>query len=118
MPRRKHVKTTSEGYSNRLTLPELINAESALGRTLFGEIPVGHQREFFEARRNVWIWHENWIDNMGEWQEMTIRYEVHPNGVFKRCGSGDYQKIEGDELNNFRKAAHSYLNLIKKHLYY
>ena len=117
MSRRKSVKTSAEGYSNRLTLPELINAESALGRTLFGEIPDGHQREFFAARRNVWIWHENWVDQLGNWQEMTIRYEVHPNGVFKRCGEGDYEKIEGDELDNFRKAAASYLKLIKSRLY-
>ena len=34
-------------YSNRLSYQELLNAESALGRTLFGPIPDGHQREFF-----------------------------------------------------------------------
>lgn len=118
MPRRKSIRIPSGTYSNRLTLPELINAESALGRTLFGEIPEGHQREFFAAKRNVWIWHENWTDQLGNVQEMTIRYEVHPNGVFKRCGEGDYQKIEGDELNNFRLAAKQYLKIIKSRLYY
>ena len=48
---------------------------------------------------------------------MTIRYEVKPNGVFKRVDRGNYQRIEGQELDNFRKAAHSYLSLVKAKLY-
>lgn len=99
-------------------LDALINAESELGRTLFGEIPVGHQREFFTSRRNVWIWHENWINAFGEPEEMTIRYEVHPSGVFKRANGGEYQKIEGSELENFRKAARRYLEIVKQRLYH
>lgn len=104
-------------YSNKLTYEELINAESMLGRTIFGPIPEGHQREFFEYRKNVWIWHESYIDPNGVMQDMTIRYEVRPEGVFKRPGNGNYSKIEGEELENFRKAAHTYLDLIKTKLY-
>ncbi len=99
-------------------LATLINAESALGRTLFGEIPEGHQREFFAARKNIWIWHENWTDQHGRPQELTIRYEVHPNGVYKRANRGKYEKLEGEELDNFRLAAKSYLKIIKQRLYY
>ena len=104
-------------YSNRLSYDELLNAESAIGRTIFGPIPEGHQREFFEYRKNVWIWHESFVDPNGVMQEMTVRYEVRPNGVFKRPGNGNYRKIEGVELNNFRKAARIYLDLIKTRLY-
>ena len=104
-------------YSNRLSLDELINAESALGRTIFGPIPAGHQREFFESQKNVWFWHENWLDDAGIKQEITIRYEVRPNGVFKKYNGGLYKKIEGEELDNFRRAANSYLNLVKTKLY-
>ena len=104
-------------YSNKLTYEELINAESMLGRTIFGPIPEGHQREFFEYRKNVWIWHESYIDPNGVMQDMTIRYEVRPEGVFKRPGNGNYSKIEGEELENFRKATHTYLDLIKTKLY-
>ena len=103
--------------AGRLTRDDLINAESELGRTLFGPIPVGHRREFFTAKRNVWIWHESWTDNMGIPSEMTVRYEVRPTGVYKRAGKGSYKKIEGDELNNFRRAAKSYLELVKSKLY-
>lgn len=104
-------------YKGRLTYEDLINAESELGRTLFGPIPEGHQREFFESKKNVWIWHEGWVDALGVEQEMTVRYEVRPNGVYKKPTGGRYEKIEGDELNNFRRAAKSYLDIIKANLY-
>lgn len=104
-------------YTNKLSYSDLINAESELGRTLFGPIPVGHQREFFESRKNVWIWHESFVNQLGQLQEMTVRYEVRPAGVYKRAGRGKYQKIEGEELNNFRQAAKNYLELVKTKLY-
>ena len=106
------------GKNTKPTLRDLINAESALGRTLFGPIPTGHQREFFTAQRNVWIWHERWLNAAGLPEEMTIRYEVHPHGVYKRAtGQGSYQKIEGEELENFRHATQAYLEIIKRQLY-
>ena len=107
----------NQNYSNKLSLDDLINAESELGRTLFGPIPTGHQREFFESRKNIWIWHESWVDQFGKLQEMTIRYEVRPTGVFKKPVGGSYKKIEGKELDNFCQAARSYLNLVKTKLY-
>ena len=78
----------------RLTTEDLINAESEFGRLIFGPIPAGHRREFFEHKKNVWIWHESWPNQFGDIEQMTIRYEVRPNGVFKRSSGGIYQKIE------------------------
>jgi len=104
-------------YSNKFSYEDLINAESALGRTLFGPISVGHQREFFEHKKNVWIWHESFVNNAGVLEDITIRYEVRPSGVYKKPMNGKYAKLEGDELANFCKAAQSYLQLIKTKLY-
>ena len=67
----------------------LINAESALGRTLFGYIPAGGSREFFCLKKNVWIWYENGL---------TIRYEV-------------------EELEHFTAATKAYLELVKTRIY-
>ena len=117
MSRSQRLRKKSSRYSNKLSVEDLINAESALGRTLFGPIPAGHQREFFESKKHVWIWHENWTDQFGALQEMTIRYEVHPTGVYKKSKGGSYKKIEGAELTNFRKAAKMYLDLVKTKLY-
>ena len=106
-----------EGYSNKFSIEELMNAESAIGRTIFGPIPEGHQREFFASKRNVWFWYESWTDYAGALQELTVRYEVRPTGVFKKVLGGKYTKLEGEELDNFRRAAHAYLNLVKTKLY-
>ena len=99
------------------TLEDKINAESELGRTIFGPIPAGHQREFFEHRKNLWIWHESWTE-CGEHKEITLRYEVRENGVFKKTNNSAYYKLTGDELTNFRLATKKYLELIKSELYH
>lgn len=88
---------------------DLINAESALGRTLFGEIKHGHAREFFCLKKNVWLWYEDGL---------MIRYEVRENGVYKQVGKNDnYHKVTGEELENFRNATKAYLRLIKTRIY-
>lgn len=99
------------------TYDDLLNAESEIGRTLFGPIPYGHQREFFESKKNVWIWHENWLDEAGIEQSITIRYEVRPTGVYKKSNGGKYTMLEGDELENFVTAVRSYFELAKHQLY-
>lgn len=103
--------------SSMMTYADLINAESAIGRTIFGPIPAGHQREFCLHKKNVWVWHEGWFDKKGEPQGVTIRYEVRPDGVFKYY-NGKYTKIKDSELNNFRTAVHTYYNLVKANLYF
>ena len=95
----------------------MINAESRLGSLLFGPIPSGHRREFFHDQKNIWIWHEDWVDANLQERQMTVRYEVRPAGVYKKIAAGKYFRLEGDELENFRKATHAYLYVIKKYLY-
>ncbi|MBQ6130095.1 hypothetical protein IJI72_00115 [Candidatus Saccharibacteria bacterium] len=98
------------------TLDDQINAESELGRTIFGPVPAGHQREFFEHKKNLWIWHEAWTE-FGELKTVTIRYEVHPSGVYKIINNSISAKLTGAELDNFRRATKKYLELIKTNLY-
>lgn len=87
---------------------DLINAESALGRGLFGQVAPGHQREFFCLQKNVWLWYED---------GQTIRYEVREDGVYKKVDDGNYHKIDGVELKNFRDATKAYLELVKANIY-
>ena len=100
----------------KLTEADLINAESRLGATLFGPVPAGHRREFFRFEHNIWVFHESWREN-GKNLEATITYEVRENGVYKLPLGGDYIKITGTELENFRKATKEYLKLVKAKLY-
>lgn len=110
------LKIRPDTVRPKLTESDLINAESALGGTIFGKIPAGHRREFFRFRENVWIFHENWTEN-GKTLESTITYEVKENGVFKSPLGKEYVKIEGAELENFLAAAKAYLNIIKQKIY-
>lgn len=105
-------------YSNRLSHDDLVNLESQWGGTLFGPVPAGHRREFFEHKKNVWIWYEGWYTPTGAFKEVTIRYEVRPAGVFKRVSGQKYERLDGEELNNFRQVARDYLSLMKAKLYY
>ena len=114
---KKRRKEYVPRYFNGFSYTDLMNLESQWGGTLFGPVPAGHQRKFFEHKQNVWIWYEGWLDVTGSYKEMTIRYEVRPAGVFKRIEGQRYEKLEGDELNNFRLAAKNYLTLMKNKLY-
>lgn len=101
---------------------DLINAESRLGSTIFGPVPAGHRREFFHDQENIWIWHEDWSDitpddGQTHSHQLTVRYEVRTSGVYKKVSAGSYFKLEGEELENFRRATHAYLHVIKTHLY-
>ena len=115
-PKFLNIFLKSKPYSNRFTHAELINAESAIGRTLFGPIPAGHQREFFLISNNTWLWHESFYNN-GTLVTQNIRYEVQPTGVYKSISGKQYQKLEGQELANFRKAVTTYFDLVKTKLY-
>lgn len=101
----------------KITIDDLINAESKLGSTLFGPIPSGHRREFFQHKKNLWLWHESWLDQNGQPKELTVRYEVRPSGIFKKPLGGRFVQLKGSELENFRKAVHAYGDAVKKHLY-
>lgn len=105
-------------FRSHRTRSDLINAESRLGSQLFGPIPAGHRREFFHDCDNVWIWHEDWTDHDMSTRQLTVRYEVRPSGVYKKIAAGYYLRLEGDELENFRRAAHLYLATIKAQLYH
>ncbi len=108
----------NSGKHLKLSEADLINAESRLGASLFGPIPAGHRREFFRYRHNIWIYHENWRDQKNKRKEMTITYSVRENGVYKCPLGGDYVKIKGAELENFKKATRAYLKLVKSQLYH
>lgn len=96
---------------------DIINAESCLGGTIFGPIPEGHRREFFHDDKNIWIWHESWTDQYNQDRQVTVRYEIRPTGVYKKYASGEYLRLVGPELLNFRKATHAYLKVIKEGIY-
>ncbi len=101
----------------KLTERELIQLESDIGAQLFGEIPKGHRREFFNLDLSTWIWYDEWIDANGHRQNMTIRYEVHENGILKVQQGARYNFIDGQELDNFMAAIHLYYERVAREVY-
>lgn len=86
----------------KFTERELIQLESEIGATIFGEKPEHvTRREFFNLDKDTWIWYEEIVDKDGKKQELTTRYEVQPKGILKVQPNYRYSYLEGDELQNF-----------------
>jgi hypothetical protein len=100
-----------------LTERELIQLESEIGSKLFGPIPKGHRREFFNLDPDTWIWHEEWNDRLGKPQSSTTRYEVHDTGILKVQEGARYNFLEGQELENLQVAARLYYEQVMRGIY-
>ena len=101
----------------KLTERELIELEAEIGGTLFGPIPAGHRREFFCLDEHTWVWHEEWVDQQGQRQVSSTRYEVHANGILKAQDGKVYKFIEGEELQNLAVAIRLYYEAVARGIY-
>ncbi len=102
----------------KLTERELLQLESEIGAKLFGDVPVGHRREFFCLNAKTWIWHEEWIDpTTKKPMQITTRYEVHPGGILKVQEGTRYVYIEGAELENLALATRMYYEQVARGVY-
>ena len=101
----------------QLTQRELIQLESEIGAKLFGPIPVGHRREFFNLDPITWIWHEEWTDHSGKRRTSTTRYEIHDNGILKAQEGARYNFLEGQELENLKIAMRIYYEEVARTIY-
>lgn len=87
----KQEERKAELYRN------LIRREAKIGGQLFGPVAPGGRREFFCLDEHTWIWHEEWMDQKGQRQIRTTRYDVRPNGVLKSQDGQATQYVTGDE---------------------
>lgn len=97
----KHNDRRADLYRN------LIRHEARIGGQLFGQVPKGGRREFFCLDKHTWVWHEEWIDENGQRQIKTTRYDVRPNGILK-SQNGHYQQLSRDEAGRLVEAAGLY----------
>ena len=100
-----------------LTERELIQLESEVGRELFGPVARGHRREFFNTDPRVWIWHEEWRDASGKLQQLTVKYEIRDDAIWKALPGPRYEKVEGTELANLRAAVGIYFERVMREVY-
>ncbi|HWB39368.1 MAG TPA: hypothetical protein VG604_03995 [Candidatus Saccharimonadales bacterium] len=91
----------------------ILRREAEIGGQLFGEVPKGHQRQFFCLDRATWIWHEEWADQQGQ-HAITTRYDIRPNGIIKsQDGQKTYQRLSEQEIRNFHRATRMYTERVK-----
>ncbi len=102
----------------KLTERELIQLESEIGGKLFGPIPAGHRREFFNLDKNTWIWHEEYKDQGGKVHTTTTRYEVQEKKVLKAQDGAKYSYVEGEELQNLVLAVQMYYEQVMRRVYH
>lgn len=112
------IKMPAKPAFMRANRRQLIQRESELGGVLFGVIPAGRHRQFFNLDKTTWVWYEDWTDEAGKMHSLTTRYEVHANGVLKVQDKTPYYYIEGEELNNFVLAVHKYYEAVAKRVYH
>lgn len=101
----------------KLTERELIQLESEIGATLFGVVPQGTYRKFFNLDPKTWIWYEESTDVGGNRRTMTTRYEVQQKGILKAQDGANYSYLEGEELRNFVLAVQMYYERVMREVY-
>lgn len=101
-----------------LTERELIQLESEIGSQLFGPIPKGHRREFFNLDPQTWIWYEESLDANGKTQTATTRYELQDKGILKVQEGARYTFLDGQELKNFTLAVQLYYERVMRDVYH
>ncbi len=98
----KHEQRRAELYNN------LIRREARIGGQLFGPVPKGGRREFFCLDKYTWIWHEEWIDQTGNKQVKTTRYDVRPTGIIKVQDGQAARYVSREEAKRLDKAVTLY----------
>ena len=101
----------------KLTERELLQLESEIGRELFGAVPAGTRREFFNLDPTTWIWYEESKDEAGRVHATTTRYEVQEKGILKAQDGAHYSYLEGDELRNLTLAVQVYYERVMREVY-
>lgn len=116
---KKFLTAVQKQKAERLEVNEyrdLLRAAATIGGRLFGDIPAGHRREFFCLDKNTWIWHEEWIDSLGNRQVQTMRYDVRPDKILKTQDGSSYQSLSDTETQNLITAARNYRAAIRAQL--
>lgn len=96
---------------------ELIRKEAKVGASVFGAVPVGHYREFFNLDRRTWVWFEQWTDASGTVQRTYTTYEFQPRGVLKTVNNIPRGYVEGKELTRLLEAIKLYHDKVTVEVY-
>jgi hypothetical protein len=102
----------------RMSERQLIQAESEIGKTLFGPVQKGGRREFFCLDEDTWIWHEEWFDAENKRQSRTTRYEIRGQEIIKSQDGEKRTYVTGAELRNLVTAMRLYYDRVSRAVYH
>ena len=111
------LQNVKKRFAGVPTRSELIQRESEIGGRMFGEIPTGHHRLFYNLDQKTWIFYEEGKDS-DTTKKATTRYEIHQNGVLKIQEGTPYYYITGQELENFVAATRLYYAQVTRNVYH
>jgi len=94
-----------------------IRREAKVGGEIFGPVQKGARREFFCLDRHTWIWHEEWLDQAGQRQSQTTRYDLRPGAILKAQGNEAYQPVSPEEVHRLYQAVEIYRQRIRDEVY-
>ena len=114
---RSQLQQQNQAQARAEVYRNLIRKEAKIGGTLFGTLPNGHRREFFCLDKHTWVWHEEWIDKLGQHHVRNTRYDVRPTGVVKIQDGRGYQALSPSEARNLRDAVRLYYQRVTTELY-
>lgn len=95
---------------------DFLRHEARIGGEIFGPVAPGGRREFFCLDEHTWVWHEEWIDQNGQHQAVTTRYDIRPNGIIK-SQNGHYTQVGAQEVLRLYEAAKIYQQRIRNEIY-
>lgn len=99
------------------TVRDLIRQEAQIGGKLFGSVPAGGARQFFYLDNHSWIWHEERLNEFGQRQALTTRYEVRETGLLKIQDGQPYHLVDDQESNNVFTAIKLYYREVMREVY-
>ena len=105
-------------FFKKMDASELFDLKSELGSQIFGPVPNGIRREFFNLNETSWIWHEEYTDGNGHLRRFTTRYEIRPDKVVKIQPGPRYFEVKDKELENFHAAVNAYHRAILSQIYH
>ena len=94
----------------------LIQRESQVGAELFGPVPAGARREFFNLDPTTWIWYEE-----SATQKMTTRYELKGDKILISQDDGKrsvYGYMDDEkQLHDFAEIVRRYYDVVATKIY-
>ena len=95
---------------------DLLRREAEIGGKMFGEIPKGSNRQFFQLEKHTWVWVEQWTIR-GQRNTRTTKYLIKPTELLKSVNGGHYERATLQETRHFASAVELYVESVDDILY-